>query len=495
MQFLRLSIYIAGILSSLIVSGQSIAATEQLAPSDKSPEEYEKIIDSQVNNQRILVKDLPSESVESKFSKAESIDYLVSHPTEFESLLSVMLTEGNAEGLKELLPYYAETPNYDPSVIDWGNAIIQAKQGNLNEAVISYRELNTRLPNVKVLRFQLALALFYNRQYEAARSEFEKLRSATTSLEDIQVINDYLKVINEQNRWNFNASASYIDDRNLNNAPEQGTQLIGSDGNSVTYTSPRESGKGFDYNLSGDKRWFYNNKIFTSLNLSTYGKYYWDNKNFNDLTLGIGSGIGFQNSITEVELEPFYNRRWYGGGRNGNGKLNVYADTTGINLKAKQWMSPKIRYQGLARYGKSSYVDEYNYNDGSDFLLANSVIYLPNVQQFWVFGADYSTKNANDPSSSFDRKGVRVGFGQTWPRGYSTSINFGYAKRNYEAADFFGIKRENKEYSTGLTLWNRGFSVLGLTPRLSWNYNKVNSNSPFEEYSKNNVSMEFTKDF
>ena len=242
MQFLRLSIYIAGILSSLIVSGQSIAATEQLAPSDKSPEEYEKIIDSQVNNQRILVKDLPSESVESKFSKAESIDYLVSHPTEFESLLSVMLTEGNAEGLKELLPYYAETPNYDPSVIDWGNAIIQAKQGNLNEAVISYRELNTRLPNVKVLRFQLALALFYNRQYEAARSEFEKLRSATTSLEDIQVINDYLKVINEQNRWNFNASASYIDDRNLNNAPEQGTQLIGSDGNSVTYTSPRESG-------------------------------------------------------------------------------------------------------------------------------------------------------------------------------------------------------------------------------------------------------------
>ena len=478
----------------LAVSAQ--AAEAPLSPQDSSIDELNRLVsDVRPDNFERLSTELPSDSAAPKMTKEESKAYLQANPTEFEALLSNLLKQMNANALKELLPVYQQVPNYDPSVVDCGNAIIAADGGDLDKAVGMYRKLNAQLPEVKVLRFQLAMALFYNRQFDASQSEFEKLRSDATSDADIKAINKYLDAINSQDRWSFNASVSYMDDRNITNAPEQGTRVVRPDGSVITYTSPRETGKGLNFGLYGDRKWLYDNKVFTAVHLNSYGKYYWDNKDYNDITAGIGAGVGYQNAVTEVEVGPFYNKRFYAQGRSGDGDLHTYTDTTGLKLNLNQWVTPKLRYQGLVRYAKSSYIDKYEYNDGNDWLLANTAVYLPNGQQFWTFGLDYSTRDSEDSSLAYDRPGVRVGWGQTWPKGYSTKLDFGYAERNYDGEDFFGVKRENQEYNAGVTVWNRGFSLAGLTPRLSWNYSETKSNSPFEEYSKNDVSIEFTKAF
>ena len=497
MQYLRhSSMYGTLALALSCYSLATQAAEAPLAPQDNSIESINKTISqSQPNEYDRLSKELPSDSGDQKKSKEESKAYLKANPTDFEALLGNLLKQGNADALEELLPIYKEVPNYDPSVIDWGNAIIAAKKGNLDEAVRIYRKVNAQLPEIKALRFQLATALFYNRQFDASQSEFEKLRSGATTEADIQVINKYLDSINSQDRWSFNASVSYINDSNITNSPKPGTQIFGKDGSVLTYTSPREEGKGLDFYVSGDRKWLYDNKIFTALHLNSYGKYYWDNKDFNDVTASIGAGVGYQNSTTEVEAVPFFDKRLYAQGRSGNGKLKDYANTTGIKLSLNQWISPKLRYQGLARYAKTSYIDKYDYNDGEDWLLANTAVYFPNGQQFWTLGANYSMRDSNDAALAYERPGVRVGWGQTWPKGYSTRLDVGYAERKYDGKDFFGIKRENQEYNAGVTVWNRAFSLLGLTPRLSWNFNKVKSNSAFEEYSKHDVSVELTKTF
>lgn len=468
---------------------------DTIAPQDHSLESYQNIDKVVEPIEKIkLATNLPSESKSPKLSKQESKTYLKQNPEEFEKLLSLLLVQGNAESLEELLPVYQQVPNYDPSVIDWGQAIIAAQRGDFDTAVALYRTLNSQLPNVDILRFQMAMALFYNQQFEAAKSEFEKLRSGTESEEDIAVINKYLEAINDQDSWDVYASISYLDDSNITNSPEQGIQLNNSNSN-VTYTSPREEGRGLNYYLSADKKWRKDNKFFTALHLNSYGKYYWDNKKYNDVTAGVRAGIGFQNAGTEAEIGPFYNNRWYGQGNSGDGDLHTYADTVGMMANVNQWVNPKLRYQGLIRYGKTSYIEQYDHNDGKDLYLSNTGIYFPNGQQFWIFGLDYSNKKADKNSSSFDRTGLRLGWGQTWPKGYSTKFNIGYAQRDYDAEDFFGIKRENEEYSAGVSFWKRDFTIFGLTPRFELDYYKVESNSPFEEYDKTNVSVEFTKSF
>ena len=499
MQYFRhSSMYSALLLTISCVSISAQAANEPLAPQDNSIENINQLINQSQRPEQPyaqLSTNLPSDNAEQTMSKQESIAYLKEHPEDFELLLSQLLKQGNASALEELLPYYQQQPNFDPSVVDWGNAIIAGKKGKLDESVALYRKLNAELPNVKVLRFQMGMALFYNRQFDAAESEFERLRSDTTIEEDLKAINGYLDAINSQSRWNVNASVSYMNDSNITNAPEQGTEIIGPDGSVLTYTSPRESGKGLNFSAYGDRKWLYDNKLFTAVHLNSYGKYYWDNKNYNDVTAGVGVGVGYQNAITEVELQPFYDNRWYGQGSKGDGSLHDYADTKGVKLSLNQWLGPKMRYQGLARYGETSYIDRYKFNDGEDWLLANTLVFYPNGQQFWTLGADYSTRESEDDSLAYDRPGFRIGWGQTWPKGYSTKVDVGYAKRDYKGEDFFGIQRENKEYNIGVTAWNRAVSLFGLTPRVSWNFNKVESNSPFEEYNKQDVSVELTKSF
>ena len=496
---LPIIIYGSILISMSLFSTSSIADVlpeSSVAPQDHSVESYQdinKVVETVVNKK--LSTDLPSESTAPKLSKEESKAYLKQNPQEFEQLLSLLLVQGNAETLEELLPVYQQVPNYDPSVIDWGNAIIAAKRGNLDAAIDLYRKINAQLPNVKILRFQMAMALFYNQQFEAAKSEFERLRSSTESTEDIKVINKYLDAISKQDSWDFYGSLSYLDDRNITNSPKQGTTLEGDNDSMITATAPRKTGRGLNYYISGNKKWQRDNKFFTALHLNSYGKYYWDNKNYNDLTAGIGIGVGYKNAATEIEIGPFYNNRWYGQGRNGDGDLHTYANTSGLKLNLNQWLSSKLRYQGLAKYGKTSYIDKYDVNDGKDLYLSNTGIYFPNGQQYWIFGLDYSNKSAEIDASSFDRKGLRLGWGQTWPKGYSTKLDLGYAQRDYDAEDFFGIKRENEEYSAGISFWKRDFTLLGLTPRLELDYYKVESNSPFEEYDKTNVSVELTKSF
>lgn len=472
------------------------AANEPLAPQDNSIDEINQLIDrAQPQSFERLSTELPSDSAGPQMSKEESIAYLKENPEEFETLLGQLLKQGNAASLKELLPVYSQLPNYDPSVVDWGNAIIAASKGDLDEAVVMYRKINAQLPDVKILRFQMAMALFYNRQFDAAQSEFERLRSDVTNDADVQAINKYLDAISRQDRWSFGGSVSYLNDGNITNAAEEGTVLRNSDGSVITSGSTRESGTGLDFNAYGDKKWLYDNKLFTAVHLNTYGQYYWDNEDYNDVTAGIGVGVGYQNAITEVELQPFYNNRWYGQGSSGEGSLDSYLDTTGVKLSLNQFLNPKVRYQGLVRYAETDYIDKYDFNDGEDWLLANTLVFLPNGQQFWTVGVDYATRDSEDQSLAFDRSGFRIGWGQTWSKGYATNVNVGYAKRDYQGEDFFGIQRENKEYNMGITAWNRGWSVFGLTPRVGWSFNKVESNSPFEEYKKHDVSIELTKAF
>lgn len=439
--------------------------------------------------------DQPDQKQQSaKSVKQQAIDYLADHPDEMEDLLLIYLSQGNVQALKDLLPVYARYDRHDPSVIDWGNAIIKAKSGDLTAAIKDYRSLNAKLPDSPLIQFQLAMALYHNQQYAAAKNEFEKLRAASKSDSQTQAINAYLDAINKQNSWDFNLSASYIKDDNITNAPPVGSK-ISRNGGSLTYSSPHQSGEGIQYGISADKKWLSDDKTFVELDLGIHGKYYWDNDNYNDVTASAGVGVGYQNAITEVSFGPIYDKRWYAGGSSGEGKLAAYSESLGLQLKGSQWFGPKLRYYGIAKVSDNRYDSKYQDNNGSSTTLSNNLFYFTSPKQFFNLGLDHASRHTKYPSDSYSRKGVRLGWGQTWGKGVSTNLSVGYAQRDYKAADYTGIQRENKEYSAGVTVWSRAVSVLGLTPRIRYDYIKVNSNSAFEEYDKHNVLLELSKTF
>ncbi len=423
-------------------------------------------------------------------------EYLLQHPRELEQMMAVLIRTGDARALKMLIPIYHEVPDKDMSLMEWGVAIINMNDGNYGEAVSLYRKLIASFPDVKTLRFQLAIALFRDGQYEASKDQFEKLRSEETLGEgDIKVIEQYLTAINSRNKWSFNGSLSYLNDNNINGVPPKGTQIVYDNGSSLSSSTEPKKGQGFSYSFSADKKWALTDRIFTAFEGSADGSYYWNAKPYNDLTARVGQSIGYQTPRSEISFMPFFQKRWYGGGSRGGNSMKSYVNTPGFRVDASRWLTPRLRYQGAFEYGKDSYADTYDYMDGESYLLSNSIVLYPNQKQFWYLGWDMSKKNAEDKSNAYFRNGMRVGWGQEWPKGISTRLNLGYGKRRYKAEDVFGIQQVANEYSANLSLWHRNIHFWGITPRLVYSYRKVDGNQPFYNYDTHKVFLNFTKTF
>lgn len=421
-------------------------------------------------------------------------EYLLANPAELESLISQAIRANEVGALQLLLPIYAQVENRDDSLIDWGNAMIAANEGRTDEAVALYRKLIAALPDNRLLRFQLALALYRNNEMIAAKEQFQRLRSAEISENDREAIDTFIENIDKRDQWSFSGSLSYIRDDNVNNVAPKGTaQSI--NGFIVRSAREPESAQGVNFSFDADKKWSLNDNFYASLGSSVSGAYYFDNKNYNDVTGRFAVGAGYRNAKLDVELTPYVQKRFYGLGGNGDGDLHAYAGTAGLRLNGSYWLSPRWRYQGALDFSYDDHIDTYNHLDGKRVSLSNTFLFAPSQKQYWFAGVDVSYKDARSDSDAYNRYGMRLGWGQEWGKGISTRLTGSYAKRYTKGEDFFGIKREDNEFNASLTLWHRALHFYGITPRLVLSHSRTGSNNKFYEYDTNKVYLDFSKTF
>ncbi|MBS9779127.1 MAG: DUF560 domain-containing protein [Moraxellaceae bacterium] len=426
-----------------------------------------------------------------RMTRKETLAYLSKHPQELEFELAKMIKVGNLPAIKDYLPLYKNYDKRDESIVEWAEAILAQNNGDLAKAISVFRNLNSKFPNIRVLRFHMVSALMKDGQYNAALSELKKMRSYKEALpEERQGIENLINAIENKDQWSFYLNANYVNDNNITNSPKEGTDY----GNGWK-AGARKSGKGFKFNTDMNKQWNYDNKLFTEFDFATYGTYYVDNKNYNEVTAQLGAGLGYKKDDYKIKIMPNYSRNFYGMGENGDENLHNYKTTLGADLEFERVLDNKSEYNATFGYNHNKFVDDYKNNDSDDYSLSQTLSYNYSPLTYFYGGADYFKRNSVLDYSSFNRKGVRLGWGQIWPKGFTTRANIGYAIKRYEAPDFFGDKRVNDEYSAGLSVWNRQLHFLGLTPRVNWRYQKTDSNSVREEVTKNDVFLSVTKSF
>ena len=408
---------------------------------------------------------------------------LVQHPDLIIRGMIPAVLQNNEEVVSLLLPLYREIPQKDPVLLSWAEAIEARHQGNYSEAAQRYRTLFTQHSDILPLRYQLAQALFLNNDNEAAKDQFQKLRAEEMAPEMTAVIDQYLSALNQRDQWKFSGGVSFLNETNINNAPKAGTH-IGS-----WQAWKKESAQGLSYSLGLDKKWSLPNNFFTQ-----QGKYYWDNKKYNELNVRLGWGLGYQTSRWELSLTPFTEKRWYSGGSSGSDALKQYSKNSGARFDISYWLNPRWQISSALEYGEQRY-DWRKHLNGNNYLFSNTLLYVPKSGQYWFAGLDYSRENTRDKDNAYQRMGSRLGWGQEWPWGISSRITLSYAKRHYQAVDFFNIRQKNREYASTLTLWHRDLYFWGITPKITWSYQKVKSNHPFYGYDKNRVFLEMSKTF
>ncbi|TDQ59698.1 uncharacterized protein DUF560 [Mesocricetibacter intestinalis] len=424
---------------------------------------------------------------------------LAQRPDLLVNALVPALVANNVEGVALLLPIYQNLPaeQQDPLLLTWAQAMVAKRQGDLSTSVDLYRKIIAERPDLTAARLQLAIALFNNLENEAAQDQFNRLRSEALPDPLRHLVNAYLQGINQRDKWNFNGGLTYLHEANINNAPKAGTQLDG-----WRPGSRPEDARGVGYAFSGEKKWSLSGGSFSLLGMDFNGKHYWNNRKYNELSLRTQLGLGYRNLQSEISFAPFVENYWYAGGESSDaskrGTLHRYSRTSGVRTDMSRWLNNRWKISSVLEYGEARYPVRKSQN-GNSYSASAVMLYIPNSNQYWFGGIDYYRKNAQAKYNAFDRKGIRLGWGQEWPFGISTRLQLTYAERNYKEAyfvtPFHKFLQKNREYGSFFTLWHRQLHFGGITPKLTWSYHKTSSNNPFSAYDKNRVYLELSKYF
>lgn len=418
----------------------------------------------------------------------------------FEQVFLSHLANGRSADLAKMSELYKTVPaeKRDDSLIEWAEAMLLAEK-SLNQSVRAYRSLAAKFPENDFIRFQLANFLFANQEFDAAKGQFEKLRSSpNVNQQDIEIFDKFLQSIAKKDKWNVSMGMQFLNDKNLTELADKGTSMTLANGATITQSTPKEKGTGLRVNIGVEKQWSLDNGRFITLESDVNNKYYWNNKGFNELNGYLGTGYGYADARLNLKATPYLSKRWYAGGSSeGKQRLKSYTHNYGLSLSGSYWITPSLKYSANYNYSYEKYHNQ-NYKkryNGAFNTLGNSILYLNGPKQYWGGGVDYSRRSAKEKSSSYNRTGVRLFWGQEWPLGLSTSTSLGFAKRHYQKAGLLGIKQKNNEYSTNVSLWHKAVHYAGFTPRLTFNYQKIKSNIPIFSYDKKQMFMEVEKTF
>lgn len=429
---------------------------------------------------------------------------LLANPALLERAMSSAIVAQNTAAIQNLLPLYQQLPKHDPNLIKYGQAILKQSDGHAGEAVKLYQELITERPDATPLQFQLAQALFEDKQNKAANKQFSHLAQQSLP-ENIQhLVSHYQAELENRDAWQFYANLGVTHDKNINQAPEKnrlGYYLDDIACQAARYEDPSDScfrGWSFEnpinswsinYQVGAEKKWSLDNGFYTELGINSFGKHYPAHTRYNDMTARASVGIGHANQRNDLGISPFHERRFYG--------KHAYTYTNGARLHWNRWHTPRIQTLTAFEYGNRQNIQQ-QYNDINSYLYSGSLLFLNNPRQYWLVGADlYQERNKNDRSDNFNRHSIRLTWGQEWPLGFASRAQISYAKRLYQTPSFFSQDERRRDHETdaSLSLWHNALSFKGLTPKLTVMRSNVSSNDLFYDHSKNKMFIEINKNF
>ena len=416
-----------------------------------------------------------------KLASAQGYDLeaLKADPIAFTRFLNAALAAQDMATVKELLPHYKALDVNDPMLIKFADALVYRSEGQNKKAIAIYKEMLADNPDFHPVRLNMAQALYADKQYRVAHEQLQKLRGADIPEPVMVNVERLIKRIDEQEQWQFNASARYVYDNNLDDVPD-----VMPNG----YSSPKkEKGKGIQVSGSANKRINLDKNFYAEVGGNATLKGYWDNSEYNDYLLTASAGVGYDDAKNDVSIGPFVTKRFY--------SEDPYSLRKGINVSGSRWVKPKLRLTASGMYSNETFDDEDNKARETDALfLGLNALYIKDAKEYFYGGI--GRYNNDVPARSFltyDRDSVNLGWGREWNQGISTitSLNYGVKKYDNPAGDFsgggleffydtyggeYGSSRKDKTTSLGLQVWKRDLTLLGLTPRLVFDYEKTSSN-------------------
>lgn len=419
-------------------------------------------------------------------------EQLLSQPALLQHALLSALTYHHVENSVYLFEYYQQLDPklQNPFLVTWAKAVKAEYHDDYPQAMQHYQQLLKTYPQYDLFRLRYALVLSKVGHRKEAQQQFKLLLNQENTPSALKnIATEALTHLQQTQDWQWSADLNLIQDNNLNNAPNH-SQI-----NQNLTAQASQSAHGTQLALGTQKISLLNQGKFHDFRFATHYKYYWNQQHYNDFSSRISMGLGQFFPQGSLVILPFFEKNWYAGGTPQQQKLKPFSQSHGLTLEFKTQFSAK--WYGLvhAEYAKNQYRTRTHLN-GFGQTLATSATYVATPQRYYRIGAEYQRIKSQDADDSFKRTGLRLGLGQQWNSGFNTYLSAGYAQRHYQGAmPIFNKVQRNQDYTFSASLAHQKLQWKHIQPRLTWQFNKVDSNIPLYDYDKQRVFVEFSKQF
>lgn len=391
--------------------------------------------------------------------------------TGIEGKINHAILTKNWQTLEQLLKQYRQQPVYDGILYDYALGTWYYAQKRYTNAITLYERVLTHYPNAHVLRFDLAIMQFENKQYQQAKHNLLAIK--TTLSPELQAIAErYLTNIQQAQAIQPAFTLNYEQNNNVNNASEiKEIQWLGRTWVKSEESLPQKA-HGVRYGAGATKTTnLQGNHFFTTM-LDVSGIHYWDKDDYNEQQVYTSIGYQYQDFHQRFSISPFFDYTWL--------DEDAYQHTQGVSVGYFRRLNPTWRLNNTIRYSDKDFIskplaERYNSQTFAHHL---SVSYLYQPNMIFFSGVDYSDERAKDDEVSSVRYGVNVGMLAETEQGFAGQLSLRYAKRNFKAPEslVYHIKRKDDEYYLHSQFWHHKFQYKGFVPQLNLRYNVIDSN-------------------
>lgn len=439
---------------------------------------------------------------------------LAEHPELLRVLVEQALNSGQAELLSSLNEVYLTHPKADKTLAARAEGMAARYRGDYGTAADIYSRLHLEQPDNPRITLDTAAILFEDKQWKESRVLFETALQTPGLPEEVaRNVRPYLAAEKETNGWQFGSGISLTQNRNINNAaPRYCTPLGCSE-------EKQERALGLNYFVSATKNTplkSHHNLLFRSHFGGT--SYYFDKKSQYDSAFGRAYlGWQFQNAKTALSVLPFYQWQFAGSSEWGERpqreqtfKTDMLGHAVGLQTAWSRRLTPRLHGHASAEIYRQQYrpPEKALRRNGRHLNLFASAAYrlTPQHSVFagagaGVFRPEHQTVGNRPNNQAYSRYSADGGWSADWPQlgGLNSRIRASFARKQYrhQALDsgFRWRPQRNLEIRYSLSLAHPKLSWQGLTPKLTWENERVRSSHAWANRKQQRWFVELEKSF
>lgn len=412
----------------------------------------------------------------------------IAESSSLEEKINLAIISKDWDMLEKLLTQYTNTANFDPILLDYGLGALYRHQGRQKEAIALYQRILERQSDLHYPRFDLAMMLYEDKRYAEAKLQ---LKTAKPHLAPAlqSLVNQLLGNIKKSEEWKPTLNFSYESIDNVNQASDLKELVIGETTFIRSDDSLPQAAHGINYRVGATQEKNIKDNLYIYKDLNLGGVNYWDNKDYNELTLQANLGYRYKDIKQSLGLITTAEQNLLGG--------KQYNQNYAATLDYNRQISNRLQISGSLAHLQKRYEDESSaqYYNGHANSTAWILIHQPTPKWLVYGGGDFMRDKLADQSESSDRLGIRGGIVFSNEK-ISVRGNIRYAQRDFKEDNFlYGRKRRDNEYQFNTTIGHQDLSWHSFIPKLNLEYRKIESNLPLYERSNTKLYLQLERAF